>query len=299
MCEDCKKYDGLLSLYIDGELPQEKTRYLMDHLAVCPDCLKRLELMRILTNECSALSEDPPAGLHGQIMDRIRCVKKRQKPAGFPISFLKERPFTLAAAACLILALAASGIFPDLNRVYVFGRPSRSTDMVETAPMMTVASEEGNRSTSFHAAGALPADKETEAVRGASNDSHDEDAGSAGFGSENKAPSIKAAIPQLAAPPEYDDLSWTVTIYSKSFAYFMHAVGGTSIPEGLDAALYADFAGTSRYHIFAGASEKDKTAVIEALQGSGFHIQLVEDHEKIPQLDAMTKEGLVVVDIVR
>lgn len=69
----CRQVQERLSDYLDGGLERQEGASLERHVANCPDCRRCLETLRRTIELCRELPAlDFPAGLHEQIMDRIR-----------------------------------------------------------------------------------------------------------------------------------------------------------------------------------------------------------------------------------
>lgn len=109
-------FEQLCSNSVDGTLTDSEKQKLEEHLAECPSCaaLKEdLEQMRSLM----MVDEEPPAGLHDSIMERLRQetpveVVAPQKP-------MRRMPvFTMvAAAAVVVLVVLGGGLMPAFSTV--------------------------------------------------------------------------------------------------------------------------------------------------------------------------------------
>ena len=109
-------FEQLCSNSVDGTLTDSEKQKLEEHLAECSSCaaLKEdLEQMRSLM----MVDEEPPAGLHDSIMERLRQeapvkVVAPQKP-------MRRLPvFTMvAAAAVVVLVVLGGGLMPAFSTV--------------------------------------------------------------------------------------------------------------------------------------------------------------------------------------
>ncbi len=102
MSRGCRKIEGLLSPYIDGELTEDQSRRCAEHLAECADCRRELERLSLARSVLQAMPrpEPPPhlaALIKSSLTDSRRPVVVRAWPAwATPV----------AAAATLALALS-------------------------------------------------------------------------------------------------------------------------------------------------------------------------------------------------
>jgi anti-sigma factor RsiW len=72
--DDCKKYDNLMSLKLDGLLDAEKERVFDSHVARCPQCAPRWEAMVETDKMLWGWVSEPlpvPANFHVKVMARV------------------------------------------------------------------------------------------------------------------------------------------------------------------------------------------------------------------------------------
>ena len=108
------RWTGLLSAYLDGELPHAERLGLEDHLAACPRCAGALADLRLLLDEAPLLEaeEQPAADLWPAIRGRLRRRRRwgwvrGVADRGRPHALASWRP-AVAAAAMVVLVVAAS-----------------------------------------------------------------------------------------------------------------------------------------------------------------------------------------------
>lgn len=66
---NCTRYDILISAYIDGEASDSEEKRLMAHVGECSACRKKLESMKVLSDQIRELSR-----IEGEISDRNRLI---------------------------------------------------------------------------------------------------------------------------------------------------------------------------------------------------------------------------------
>jgi len=118
----CRSHEADLSALMDGELSATEERVLRDHLAGCPECRARLEVLERLSATLGAYRDVTDVMPSTLFADRVvaragrpvvRRVARRSPVRRFPVLFplpLKRFPvsFSLAAAAALLLIAGAS-----------------------------------------------------------------------------------------------------------------------------------------------------------------------------------------------
>ena len=102
----CDKYMERVSLYVDGELPEEEVPGLLAHLESCESCRSFCEALRAISADMEV--SDAPEGFARSVMDavgaaQVKNVGARRKPR------LKAIAKWAGLAACLAL-IAAAGI---------------------------------------------------------------------------------------------------------------------------------------------------------------------------------------------
>ncbi|MEN8150407.1 MAG: DUF6569 family protein [Planctomycetota bacterium] len=113
----CRVHDPDLSALMDGELTATEERVLRDHLATCPECRARLDLLRNLSDKLSAFRDETDVAADDRFASRVvRRATSRPahsiRPAGRILS-LRSAPWTIhrtgvAAAALLFVAVSAA-----------------------------------------------------------------------------------------------------------------------------------------------------------------------------------------------
>lgn len=95
---DCEKCREMISCLLDGELSEEESGQVREHIGQCAECRAVFEAFSAVSGQLQSL-EEVPDGLHEKIMDAIPQPKK--KKGG--IVWIKY----LSAAACLALVIFA------------------------------------------------------------------------------------------------------------------------------------------------------------------------------------------------
>lgn len=116
--KNCEYYEEMISRSLDDALSVEERRELAVHLASCPSCSQMRQLMADISGLMEEDLEEPPVGLHENIMADIRRgeIIKANKSAGSPGKHFVSRKVTitrpvrnlLATAACMALVIAAA-----------------------------------------------------------------------------------------------------------------------------------------------------------------------------------------------
>ena len=77
----CRAHEADLSALLDGELPATEERVLRDHLAGCPACRARLDLLTSLGRKLSAYREVTEVLPSSRFVDRVvATVSQRRFP---------------------------------------------------------------------------------------------------------------------------------------------------------------------------------------------------------------------------
>ena len=97
---DCGEYEKLISLYMDGELPEPEKTGLEAHMAECSRCRRLCDAFRAIS--LSLGEEAAPAGFSSGVMAAVKTqgesgASRAKKPG-------KSWPKYLALAACIALA---------------------------------------------------------------------------------------------------------------------------------------------------------------------------------------------------
>ena len=130
----CSKAEKLISLYIDGELPERDMKTLEDHMKVCHKCLAEFEEGKELHNVFASVDRfKAPYGFHARVMANISSGKTR--------GISRIPVFVRFAEAFVIAAIIAIGVFsgsflikghmPDKGREVV---ALLSLDVFDSAP---------------------------------------------------------------------------------------------------------------------------------------------------------------------
>ena len=100
---DCEGLRARLDAYIDGELPEEEARALVNHAKACDACRRELEAAELLRDALANLDENVSVPLEAQAAWRgvVRAEAKRR-------AIRKWTRLACAAAAALVLVLGGS-----------------------------------------------------------------------------------------------------------------------------------------------------------------------------------------------
>jgi len=110
---NCDNVDKLISAYVDRELPADLEPKIRYHLAYCKRCFKTYSEIQKTKELLSSLkSQELPDAFWKETWAKLKPNSQGQAAT------LKRRSYTLwtalAAAACLLLAVSAVSIAPDL-----------------------------------------------------------------------------------------------------------------------------------------------------------------------------------------
>ena len=101
---NCQDYFVYMNQYLDGELSQQETDELMQHMEICESCRRRFEVLHRFTEETRKLDAEPPETLHAAIMARIR----RERAAKRRRIFVRLGGLVACLALLVVLADVAS-----------------------------------------------------------------------------------------------------------------------------------------------------------------------------------------------
>lgn len=123
---NCEKCEILISAYIDGELTQREEKTLLKHIDECSGCRKKLESMRVMSNQLSGLRK-----IEGDISERNRLIANLhelmdKEPAPKPVLPWLTTP-RLAWASALAVAAIVLIAFLSMNNNSVSTTPKPET----------------------------------------------------------------------------------------------------------------------------------------------------------------------------
>ena len=99
----CKKFKGLINLYLDGEANDEEARTLFSHLNECHQCRQKFEEVKAFHNNIKSLPVVKlPMGFHSRIMVNLQNVNIRKSK----IEILKPAMNLAGLAVALIMTIA-------------------------------------------------------------------------------------------------------------------------------------------------------------------------------------------------
>lgn len=104
----CEMYQELISCLLDGELNEEESTALAEHLEHCPECETMFEAFTGLSKSISENMEEVPEGLHENIMAAVRREDIKNKNSKKKLSKPVKAILTTAACAALIVGVGVA-----------------------------------------------------------------------------------------------------------------------------------------------------------------------------------------------
>ncbi len=130
----CSKAHKLISLYIDGELPERDVKTLEDHMKACHKCRAEFEEGMELHNLFTSTEKfEAPFGFHTRVMSNISSGKIRETARIPVLARLAQAVAIVIVITFGILSgsLVTKGYSPDKARDVM---ASLSLDMFDSAP---------------------------------------------------------------------------------------------------------------------------------------------------------------------
>ncbi len=103
----CEHYQELISCLLDGELNEEESAALAEHLSHCPECEAMFEAFSGLSAEIPEAMEEVPQELHENIMASVRREEIKKNNSRKKQSKSLKILLTTAACAALIVGIGA------------------------------------------------------------------------------------------------------------------------------------------------------------------------------------------------
>ena len=97
----CERYEPMISALLDGELDEREKAELSAHIVGCERCGALAAAFAAASGALSEGLEEPPAGLHGAIMEKVEAAAKVKRGQS---RFMRLRPL-VAAAACVAVVV--------------------------------------------------------------------------------------------------------------------------------------------------------------------------------------------------
>ena len=124
---NCKKYEILISAYIDHELTPKEEKTLLKHIDECSGCRKKLESMRVMSNQLSGLRK-----IEGDISERNRLIanlheQMDKEPAPKPVIIPWLTTSRLAWVSVVAIAAILLIAFLSMNKNDVSPTPKPET----------------------------------------------------------------------------------------------------------------------------------------------------------------------------
>ena len=104
----CEMYQELISCLLDGELNEEESTALAEHLEHCPECEAMFETFTGLSKSISENMEEVPEGLHENIMAAVRREDIKNKNSKKKLSKPVKAILTTAACVALVVGVGVA-----------------------------------------------------------------------------------------------------------------------------------------------------------------------------------------------
>ena len=98
----CERYEIMISAMLDGELDEREKAELSAHIAGCERCAALAAAFAAASGALAEGLEEPPAGLHGAIMEKVEAAAKVKRSQ---TRFMRLRPIIAAAACVAVVAV--------------------------------------------------------------------------------------------------------------------------------------------------------------------------------------------------
>ena len=288
-------FEQLCSNSVDGTLTDSEKQKLEEHLAECPSCaaLKEdLEQMRSLMT----VDEEPPAGLHDSIMERLRQETPVQVVA--PQKPMRRMPvFTMvAAAAVVVLVVLGGGLMPAFSTVGSSGSSASESasadagdaaadggmqeeiqqsvqDSADTSSSGASNSNSQKSGTASQSANSSSYSGQNDIVEDSSTDTQS-DAGAVAEQNAGVDRSITVPEPVTEQPAQEQVQTQTVLTLPQSLhgvhaAYCYVAMGGSSLPD-IGGELLAQENGTSWFRLDNSMETLEKT--LQIVEQAGYTV---------------------------
>ena len=288
-------FEQLCSNSVDGTLTDSEKQKLEEHLAECPSCaaLKEdLEQMRSLMT----VDEEPPAGLHDSIMERLRQETPVQVVA--PQKPMRRMPvFTMvAAAAVVVLVVLGGGLMPAFSTVGSSGSSASESasadagdaaadggmqeeiqqsvqDSADTSSSGASNSSPQKSGTASQSANSSSYSGQNDIVEDSSTDTQS-DAGAVAEQNAGVDRSITVPEPVTEQPAQEQVQTQTVLTLPQSLhgahtAYCYVAMGGSSLPD-IGGELLAQENGTSWFRLDNSMETLEKT--LQIVEQAGYTV---------------------------
>ena len=288
-------FEQLCSNSVDGTLTDSEKQKLEEHLAECPSCaaLKEdLEQMRSLMT----VDEEPPAGLHDSIMERLRQETPVQVVA--PQKPMRRMPvFTMvAAAAVVVLVVLGGGLMPAFSTVGSSGSSASESasadagdaaadggmqeeiqqsvqDSADTSSSGASNSSPQKSGTASQSANSSSYSGQNDIVEDSSTDTQS-DAGA--VAEQNAGVDRSITVPELVTEQPAQEQVQTQTVltlpqslHGAHTAYCYVAMGGSSLPD-IGGELLAQENGTSWFRLDNSMETLEKT--LQIVEQAGYTV---------------------------
>ncbi len=109
---NCKKFETLIALYVEGDLRAQKTRAVERHLLTCSSCCEFARELRLSQTALKSLGLDraPDASL-----DRVRARVLGSISIERPAISRRARRYAIAAGVAIMIAIAVAGLRREQN----------------------------------------------------------------------------------------------------------------------------------------------------------------------------------------
>lgn len=115
MSRDCRRVEGLLGRFVDGELDEQQAEWVGRHIDSCPGCRQKLAEFEAVDrlfkekDEPPRLAEEYWDWHRSQVWRAIRTERRRQREGARTLRFTWMRAASVAAGAAVVLIAAIGG----------------------------------------------------------------------------------------------------------------------------------------------------------------------------------------------
>jgi hypothetical protein len=125
----------MLSVYFDGEMPSPWKEKMEAHVSACPDCRKRLETYRFISQ--TNAPSDVPEGASERIWQRLAFSDGDSGREQAPLPVIRRRPLWRRRVSVPLPAAAAAAVLVLVFAFVLF----RNTPAADSAPAIALTPE--------------------------------------------------------------------------------------------------------------------------------------------------------------
>lgn len=148
---NCKKFDKLINLFLDGRLDQNRGRELKEHLSRCQRCREKLAFLQSVEAKTKEIeAKEPPEEYWDTFSSRVRdkILAQRDESPAFSLKSLIEGIFSFSPLKIKLVAGVISVVLVFvIGKLYVDYRgeqiiPSKKVVEVKESPKLDIAEKE-------------------------------------------------------------------------------------------------------------------------------------------------------------